>query len=164
MQSSAVQIIFPPASDGSGILPQSEIEGVGESEDHPPPSATYAQKKKYWEGFLWGEDFKGQKASYKGYWRWQELQRSQWGKECWEMRQESAGTCLDQLRWVREELQGSLAVSHPTKRCAGRKSPLLTWMVISWFPLSEVLSLDLVFSYSFLTLVKIILKNGGSEK
>lgn len=34
--------------------------------------------------------------------------------------QESVGTCLEKLRWVREELQGSLSVSHPMKRCGGR--------------------------------------------
>lgn len=43
----------------------------------------------------------------------------------------STDTYLDQLRWVREELQGSLPVSHPVKRCAGRQSPLLTWMAIT---------------------------------
>lgn len=63
--------------------------------------------------------------------------------------QESAGTCLDELRCVRILFLYLI----PMNRCAGRERPLLMWMVVNWFPFAEALSLDLIAFYSSLTLV-----------
>lgn len=37
----------PPANDRSEIFPQNEIEAGRGPEDHSPPSATHAQKRKH---------------------------------------------------------------------------------------------------------------------
>lgn len=58
MQSSAAQLcgvfsvfffffFFTPANDRSEILPQSDIKAGREPEEHPPPPATHAQKRKH---------------------------------------------------------------------------------------------------------------------
>lgn len=68
MQSSTVQIIFPPASDGSGILSQSEKKAGRESETTLLPLRHMHRRGNNEKVFLWCEDFRGQKASYKWCW------------------------------------------------------------------------------------------------